>query len=595
MTASIAECIERQLLRPAFQPIGALTSGNVIAFEALIRGPAGTSLESAAALFERAQLESAALELERGAAQIALTAFGQARLPGKLFVNFSADAIRELAERRDELLAHLSTLQLSSDRIVIELTEQAAIGDLSTLAAAVSHLRASGMQLALDNYGSGNANLTSWKGLRPDYIKIARAIVDGAGKSPVRIEVLRALRQIAEAAHTQLIAEGIENAEDLMACRDLRIAYGQGFFLGRPKWEPVEHLEEAARSVIRDRAITVFPDATSQTTRAFSVGKLVTIAPTLSPDATNNHAFDLLTQCPDLHAVAIVEGGKPVGLLNRRAFQNAYARPFHREIYGRKSCMAYANLSPVMVEKSATTDDLAELLTNDDQRYLAEGVIVVEDGQYVGVATGESLVRAVTEVRIEAARYANPLTSLPGNIPIDMHIKRLVERGAPFRACYCDLNNFKPFNDQYGYWKGDEMLKLAASILKEACDPRRDFLGHIGGDDFLIFYQSEDWESRLRTAMQRFNEGVRQLYTPADIKAGGIHAEDRHGDLRFYPFVTLAVGVVPVSAGLDVDGDAIASLAAIAKREAKKSDDSFHVADCPRSAACCEVPSTCCS
>ncbi|CAD6561673.1 hypothetical protein LMG28727_07509 [Paraburkholderia kirstenboschensis] len=590
MTVSIAECIKGQLLRPAFQPIGMLASGDVIAFEALLRGPAQSALESPAALFGLAQREGCMVRLERFAARLSLTAFSQTRLPGKLFVNFSAAAVRELATCAEEILAFLRSLQFSPDRMVIELTGQSAVGDLGSLRSAVSLLRESGLQLALDDYGSGTSNLGLWIGLEPDYIKIDHSIIGEASTSPFRFQALRSLRQLAEAGRVQLIAEGLEDAEDLMVCRDLRIEYGQGFFLGRPNFQPDERLEDAALSAIHDSAITVFPESMVGSPRVFSASKLVIAAPTLSPAATNDDVLDVLTNCPDLHAIAIVDERRPVGLVNRRAFVNAYARPFYREIFGRKSCAAFADMSPVLVEKTATMQELAELLTGDDQRYLADGLVVVENGRYVGLATGEALVRAVTEVRIEAARYANPLTSLPGNIPIDMHIKRLVERGAPFHACYCDLNNFKPFNDQYGYWKGDEMLKLAASILSDACNPCRDFLGHVGGDDFLIFYQSEDWELRIRAAMQRFNQSARQLYTSADIEAGGIHGEDRHGDLRFYPFVTIAVGVVPVAADLDTDSDSIASLAATAKREAKKSVDSFYIAGYPQEPACCLSP-----
>ena len=71
-----------------------------------------------------------------------------------------------------------------------------------------------------------------------------------------------------------------------------------------------------------------------------------------------------------------------------------------------------------------------------------------------------ALVRRVTELRIDAARYANPLTQLPGNIPITEHVRRLVETGQGFVACYCDLNHFKPYNDQYGYFLGDRMIQL---------------------------------------------------------------------------------------------------------------------------------------
>ena len=84
--------------------------------------------------------------------------------------------------------------------------------------------------------------------------------------------------------------------------------------------------------------------------------------------------------------------------------------------------MEFANQTPVVVEQGATMEQLMSLLKLGDQRYLSEGLVIVNQGQYVGLATGEDLVRAVTEARIEAARYANPLTFLPGNIPIDTKI-----------------------------------------------------------------------------------------------------------------------------------------------------------------------------
>lgn len=135
-------------------------------------------------------------------------------------------------------------------------------------------------------------------------------------------------------------------------------------------------------------------------------------------------------------------------------------------------------------------------LTSEDQAYLREGFIVTERSRYVGLGTGDRLVRAVTEARVEAARHANPLTFLPGNIPINLHIQRLLEGRAGFVACYADLNNFKVFNDHFGYWRGDEMIRLLARLTVAHADPYVDFVGHIGGDDFLILFQSSDWRER---------------------------------------------------------------------------------------------------
>jgi GGDEF domain-containing protein len=291
---------------------------------------------------------------------------------------------------------------------------------------------------------------------------------------------------------------------------------------------------------------------------------------------------------PTLHALAVVENDEPIALINRRSFMDHYALPYHRELFGRRPCMLFANASPVVIEKSMTVEQMAKLLASDDQRYLADGFVITDDGRYVGLGTGESLVRAVTEVRIEAARYANPLTFLPGNIPISSHIARLIGHRAAFYACYVDLNHFKPFNDRYGYWQGDEVLKFAATVLGNACDPTRDFLGHVGGDDFLILFQSDDWQARAARAIEAFNTGALRFYAAEDRAARGIHGEDRRGNPTFYAFVTMAIGCVGVQPSEDdtrYGSEEIASVAALAKQRAKQDASGLFIIDIEEGAA----------
>jgi GGDEF domain-containing protein len=174
-------------------------------------------------------------------------------------------------------------------------------------------------------------------------------------------------------------------------------------------------------------------------------------------------------------------------------------------------------------------------------------LVVTDNGRYVGLGAGEQLVRVVTEARIEAARHGNPLTFLPGNIPITEHIARLLRSGGSFVACYCDLNDFKPFNDHYGYWRGDEMIRLVARTLVSQCDPRRDFIGHVGGDDFVVLFQSDDWHARCTRIVSVFNAGSQRLCDEQALERGGIDSEDRHGVARFFPYTTLSIGAVPIS------------------------------------------------
>ncbi|KWI48315.1 diguanylate cyclase [Burkholderia ubonensis] len=582
--ARTARLIADRALAAVFQPIVDLGSGTVIAYEGLIRGPRGTDLETPAALFAQAAREGATIALEHAAAITCLDAFAALGCDGKLFLNFSAGAILALAREREHARMLLERAQIAAERIVIELTEQNASTDLAQVAPAVASLRDAGIQFALDDYGTANASMNLWLRLHPDVVKIDRFFIHDIALDPLKFEAVRAMQHFAHASGAKLIAEGIEHERDLIVVRDMGICCVQGFLLGRPHAQPERVVAPAARDAIRAPHIAVFPDASRAARPSGTVAaKMLVAAPALPRDVTSNDVLALFNRMPELHAVALVEHERPVALVNRRSFMDRFALPYHREVFGRKPCLQFANDAPLMIENATTVEQLALLLANNDQRYLADGFVITEHGRYVGLGTGESLVRAVTEMRIEAARYANPLTFLPGNIPISAHIDRLLARDAGFHACYVDLNQFKPFNDQYGYWQGDEVLKYAATVLAGICDPQRDFLGHVGGDDFLVLFQSDDWHARAAAAIGRFNDGAQRFYTLVDQRAGGLHGEDRHGNPAFFGFVTMAIGAVGVSAGahraMRYGSDEIASVAALAKRRAKQQPDGLAVVD----------------
>jgi GGDEF domain-containing protein len=98
----------------------------------------------------------------------------------------------------------------------------------------------------------------------------------------------------------------------------------------------------------------------------------------------------------------------------------------------------------------------------------------------------------------------------------------------------------------YGYWRGDAMIQLCAEVIKQYCHAQHDFLGHVGGDDFVMLFRSEDWRCRLSALIAEFNRRAIELYDEVDRKQGGIELEDRYGVSRFFPFVTLGVGAMVV-------------------------------------------------
>jgi diguanylate cyclase (GGDEF)-like protein len=226
--------------------------------------------------------------------------------------------------------------------------------------------------------------------------------------------------------------------------------------------------------------------------------------------------------------------------------------------------------TPLIVQKTMSINELSELFLNANPQYLLNGFIVVDEDEYIGTGSGHALLREITNLQISAARYANPLTSLPGNVPINMHIDRLLENNQPFVACYCDLDNFKPFNDAYGYRRGDELIQFIGHLLSNVAISKKDFIGHIGGDDFILLFQSKNWEKLCLDALDTITKVMPDFYDRGDIEAGGIRVEDRLGNESFYPFGSMSIGVVKVEPELFKSHHEVAGAMSRAKKEAKK-------------------------
>lgn len=569
-TRSLPELLRRRELRPVFQPIFAMADGSVFAYEALIRGPAGSALESPLALFAEARRLNLEADLELACCRLQMRDFARQQLPGKLFLNVSSRSLLHAGDRLRRMLRFVLEHGMSPTRLVAELTEQESVVSHAAFVDAVKALRAIGLGLALDDYGEGRSSLRLWVDAQPELVKIDRYFIDGIDAEPRKFEAVRGLVRLARAYGTELVAEGVQTEAELTVVRDLGIEYAQGHLLGRPQSQPARDMGAPARAVLGKRQIAVFPEAQRHTLRQRVAGQCAQPAPCVTPGTSNDELSSLFARHPELHALPVVDRGRPLGLVNRRAFMDRYAQPFQRELYGRKPCTAFMDSRSLLVDKSTPLQALAESLTGQDQNRLADGFIVTDAGQYLGIGTGEALVRAVTELRVEAARYANPLTFLPGNIPISEHVGRLLAGAAPFVAAYADLNQFKPYNDHYGYWRGDEMIKLAARVLSECCDPVGDFLGHVGGDDFVLLMQSPDWERRCLDAIRHFNAEAHSLFDEEDRQRGGIRGEDRHGQASFFPMTTISIGAAVIDACWRGTAENIAGLASAAKCDAKR-------------------------
>jgi diguanylate cyclase (GGDEF)-like protein len=136
-------------------------------------------------------------------------------------------------------------------------------------------------------------------------------------------------------------------------------------------------------------------------------------------------------------------------------------------------------------------------------------------------------------------------------------------------VAYCDLDNFKPFNDTYGYARGDDVIRSVGQMLQEEAGPD-DLVGHVGGDDFILVMRSPDWQARCLRMMDRFEASVAAFYDPQHRELGGIRATNRLGEHLFQPFLSISIGVAMAHPGQHSSHMEIATVAAEVKHQAKQ-------------------------
>ncbi|WP_233201263.1 GGDEF domain-containing protein [Chromobacterium alticapitis] len=560
----LEEIIGLRKLQPVFQPIVDLETGSILGYEGLIRGPSDSMLHSPMMLFEAAERCQMLLALDQACLRACAERFAELALPGLLFVNTSPETLLVQGQRPASILSFFGQIGLDCQRVILELTETRPNGGYLALREVTNGCRQGGLRIALDDLGEGFSNLRLWSELRPDFVKLDKHFVQNIHLDPLKEQFVRSMVDISRQSGALLVAEGIESPAELRTLCRLGVRYGQGYLLARPQACP-------ARELPLRHDLLPWAGSRRQGWRNQPLARdlMMDVAP-MESRVPNEAAYRRFAANPDCFAIPVVEDGVPVGLLRRHHLLESFAKPFNRELYGKKPCHVMMDKQPLVVNADINVQELSSLVVAAEQRYLVDGFIITENGRYLGMGTGFALMRKITELQLSAARYANPLTGLPGNVPINETIDRLLGMRAPFAAVYADLDHFKPFNDLYGYAAGDDLIELVAHLLLEHADPERDFVGHVGGDDFVALMQSGDWEDRLRRLLAAFGELAARHFSEAHRTAGGFEVSTRSGEATFLPLTTLSLGVVQVRPGQYLSHHEIGAATADAKKQAKK-------------------------
>jgi EAL domain-containing protein (putative c-di-GMP-specific phosphodiesterase class I) len=232
--AGLKTIIGQKQLRPAFQPVRQLADGTIMGYEALIRGPQGTSLEPPTVLFAVAHDNEMDVELETLCLETIFANLPRAVGERRLFVNASAMLLRHpvfLDER------NLASINRSHGDVVVEISEKEMVRDYEAFQEVLQLVRQARMKIAIDDAGSGYSGLETILHLKPDYIKVADSLVRNIHNDPIKREIITSLASIGHRIGAELIAEGVEVEAERKTLVDLDVAFGQGFLLGRPSFQ----------------------------------------------------------------------------------------------------------------------------------------------------------------------------------------------------------------------------------------------------------------------------------------------------------------------------------------------------------------------
>lgn len=543
-----------------FQPIVNLNNRSIYGYEGLIRGPGDSPLNSPLMLFEAASRHNRLVELDILCRKVIIAQFAGLNLPGRLFINIDPITIICDKFRPGETINFARKNGLDSNRIIIEITETRPIDNVSIIQKSINHYRKMGFRVALDDLGAGYAGLKLWSEIKPDIVKIDRHFIQNVNEDKVKQEFIRTILKTATSLGCTVITEGVETEHEYATLRKLGIIMAQGYYFSRPKAIPERKLPA-----------DLFRKEEKRPKNCHSPTIATILKPVISVEASETvlSVGKIFARTPELETLAVIHDDEVIGMVLKKNFMNIYARLYGKELYGKDPVIKHMNNNIIIVEKNMSIEEVSYRLTTAIDLYTEE-FILTHKGRLAGKALLIDLLHHITKIKIRQAKHANPLTMLPGNLPIQQQMERCFEENDAFTVCYFDLDNFKPFNDIFGFSKGDEIILIVSNLMKKHIDQENNFIGHIGGDDFIaIFREDNNWQTIIRKIINKFDNKINKFYNGKLDDKGIITTEDRNGNLCSYGRMGLSVGAVVIdrpdtAANIDLSAEA-----AVAKHHAK--------------------------
>lgn len=547
MDKSILQIIQDEDISTLYQPIVNLITGEIMGYEALSRGPEWSRFFSPINLIQEAEKFDLAYELEFLMRKMAFKNMNGILSTQKLFVNVNPGFIKKEHTGFGRTQEMLHGTRITSKNVVFELTERTMINDYSTFNNILEHYRKQDYRIAIDDVGAGYSGLRTIQEIEPNYIKIDMELIRDIDKDSFKEALIQAFLSFSNTTNIQLIAEGIETENELRKLIQMGVHFGQGYFLQRPQKDhtPLRDsvLELIQKENSAQKELHIFSDYKAM------IGSIA-ISSTFIDSKITCEQTKVLFENSLAEGFVIVEDRKPIGIVMRDKLLTILSNTYGLSLYGKKKVSHIMDENILLVDYHTSLTEVSKRAMARDKENLYDITVITRGGDYFGNVTITALLKALLEVETQIAKELNPLTKLPGNSTIHRVLTDLIHFSKKCSIIYLDVDEFKPFNDCYGFECGDRMLKALGEIVRECIKgsmPLNSFVGHIGGDDFLFVIEAgeEQVKASCQLIIERFEAMNVNFYNPIDYKLGYYVSTNRQGESKKFKLVTLSMaGIV---------------------------------------------------
>ncbi|NLI54886.1 MAG: GGDEF domain-containing protein [Clostridiales bacterium] len=541
--------LQNRLVSTVFQPIISLRDCSVLGYEALSRGPKDTEYEDPQKLLDLAQQYEDLWDLEYLFRYKALESAAKIDPKHKLFINVNPNIIHDKMFSQGFTRQYLEQFSIKAERIVFEITEQQSIGRCEDFVNAVIHYKEQKYNIAIDDAGAGYSGLNLISDLHPHYIKLDMKLVRNVNRDHIKQALIKSMCEFASLTQTGLIAEGIETEEELSKLIEFGVNYGQGYFIQRPDAElkPISDevynivlaVNERKNRFVSTRIYDLYIKNISRKTCAVNPGLLCQSVETI------------FKENEQLQGLCVVENEIVVGVITKNKFYKHLGGQYGFSLFLKRPISYIMDREFLSVDYHATIDTVARKAMARPLEEVYNFITVTCEGKYFGTVSVMELLGKSIETMVLDAKNLNPLSELPGNVLIEKQLERIVGYQQDLIVLYFDIDNFKAYNDVYGFTNGDRVIRYLTKILKESA-PGDNFIGHIGGDDFLMIAALDVVSGICDAVISKFDQGIHAFYSSKDFAAGYIQTKNRSGMTELFPLMTLSVVGVKASEHRDI-------------------------------------------